>query len=334
MDQTHEQLIRAVYRHFMETAQWPKTRPLQVELRRLGNIGKLAVEIGRDKISCDRVSESGNCQLTLRGFAECEGAEPEIQRFLWTVRALVKRYIAEGNSTDVKLSELTAELQLSTLELRRLAELIRISPSLWRSLTSNASDLTLTPEQDLLYFEEVQNIGDFYAALQRAREDENVANQFRYPAGYTVPAPSGHPSKALSSSRYRLSDYVHPSRIDELRGVENSPFDLRRLIAMCEELNLCAENECLFASAMLTRAIVDHVPPIFGTTSFAQVTSSYAGSRSFKASMQHLENSARKIADSYLHLHIRQKEVLPTPTQVDFSRDLDVLLGEIVRILS
>jgi len=57
------------------------------------------------------------------------------------------------------------------------------------------------------------------------------------------------------------------------------------------------------------------------------------GSRSFKESMQRLDTSCRKIADSHLHIAIRKKEVLPTKTQVNFTNDVDVLLAEIVRLL-
>jgi len=49
--------------------------------------------------------------------------------------------------------------------------------------------------------------------------------------------------------------------------------------------------------------------------------------------MQHLQNSSRKIADSYLHSQIRAKETVPTKTQVEFRADIEVLIGEIVRIL-
>lgn len=48
--------------------------------------------------------------------------------------------------------------------------------------------------------------------------------------------------------------------------------------------------------------------------------------------MSRLENSSRKIADSYLHTKIRKKESLPNKTQVNFSNDIDVLLAEIIRI--
>jgi hypothetical protein len=76
---------------------------------------------------------------------------------------------------------------------------------------------------------------------------------------------------------------------------------------------------------------LDHVPPIFGCKSFAEVSNNYSGGKSFKESMKRLEDSSRKIADSYLHTQIRKSESLPNPTQVDFSNDLDVLLAEIAR---
>ena len=95
-----------------------------------------------------------------------------------------------------------------------------------------------------------------------------------------------------------------------------------------EELDLSFRNGCYLATAMLVRAILDHVPPIFGVTTFSAVVK-----KSFRESMLNLENSSRKIADQHLHGQIRDSETLPTARQVDFSPDIDVLLAEIVRIL-
>jgi hypothetical protein len=78
---------------------------------------------------------------------------------------------------------------------------------------------------------------------------------------------------------------------------------------------------------------MDHVPPIFGVSSFAEVASNYGGSRSFKESMSSLASAARKIADAHLHTQIRARESLPTATQVNFAPQLDFLLAEIVRLL-
>jgi hypothetical protein len=48
--------------------------------------------------------------------------------------------------------------------------------------------------------------------------------------------------------------------------------------------------------------------------------------------MLNLNNSLRKIADSYLHQPIRKKETLPNKTQINFKNDMDVLFAEIIRI--
>jgi hypothetical protein len=125
--------------------------------------------------------------------------------------------------------------------------------------------------------------------------------------------------------------FVNPARIAELQAVKSSTFDLTKLIQICHELNNAQITKSYISIIMLTRGLIDHVPPLFGATSFAQVASSYGGTKSFKDSMQHLENSSRKIADQHLHTRIRKKEVLPNFTQVDFSNDIDVLLAEIVR---
>jgi hypothetical protein len=85
---------------------------------------------------------------------------------------------------------------------------------------------------------------------------------------------------------------------------------------------------------MLTRAVLDHVPPLFGMATFTEVVNNYSGAHSFKETMKRLEGAARKIADGLLHGQIRRKEILPEPQQVNFAAEVDVLLAEIVRILS
>ena len=127
--------------------------------------------------------------------------------------------------------------------------------------------------------------------------------------------------------------YVHPDRLKELQTIKHHDFDLRKLLQLLEELDLSFRTGCYLAAAMLVRAVLDHVPPIFGVSTFAAVANNYAGTRSFRESMLNLENSSRRIADQHLHGQIRSSETLPTARQVDFSPDMDVLLAEIVRVL-
>lgn len=119
--------------------------------------------------------------------------------------------------------------------------------------------------------------------------------------------------------------YIDPARLAELQSLKTTEFDLTKLVRLCEEINICFSNKCYLATAMLTRAVLDHVSPIFGYENFIEVANNYSGAgRSFKDAMLHLANSSKKIADSYLHLQVRQKESLPNKTQVDFRSDLDV----------
>jgi hypothetical protein len=127
--------------------------------------------------------------------------------------------------------------------------------------------------------------------------------------------------------------FVDQARLEELQSIKSDQYDLTRVIQLCTELNFCNAHECHLAITMLTRALIDHVPLIFNAKSFSEVANNYSGPKSFKESMNHLEHSCRKIADSHLHVQIRAKEVLPNKTQVNFSNYLDVLLAEIVRLL-
>jgi hypothetical protein len=94
--------------------------------------------------------------------------------------------------------------------------------------------------------------------------------------------------------------YVSAIRIQELKEIKSEKFDLTKLIRLCEELNIAHANNLNLAVAMLLRSVLDHVPPVFSKASFSEVASNYGG-KSFKDTMQHLENGARKIADSHLH---------------------------------
>jgi hypothetical protein len=124
-------------------------------------------------------------------------------------------------------------------------------------------------------------------------------------------------------------EYVNTDRVNALRKIESPDYDLARLIRLCEEINIAYKNQCYMSVSMLLRSIVDHIPPIFGKSTFTEVVGGH-GNKSFKESMTHLDKGLRKIADSYLHSHIRRRESLPMAQQVHFSPMLDLLLAEVI----
>ncbi len=126
--------------------------------------------------------------------------------------------------------------------------------------------------------------------------------------------------------------YVDLQRIEDLRSLQ-ATFDTCKLVRLCEELNICFSNKAFFATAMLLRSVLDHIPPVFECKNFSELSNNFPGPKSFKSSMKNLQDSSRNISDATLHLHIRKKESLPAANQVDFKADLDVLLAEVHRIL-
>ena len=127
--------------------------------------------------------------------------------------------------------------------------------------------------------------------------------------------------------------FVDPIRLEELAELAPTKFDVSRLVRLCEELNIAFRYRSFHSVAFTTRAILDHIPPVFGASSFAEVANNYSGGRSFKDLALHLETVSRKVIDSLLHGQIRNSEALPTLAQVDVRQPLDTVLSEVVRIL-
>lgn len=129
-----------------------------------------------------------------------------------------------------------------------------------------------------------------------------------------------------------LDEYVSCKRIEQLLSIEDSDYDMTKLIQLCSELNFAYKNRCHLSIAMILRTIINHIPPVFGFSSFQQVVSNYSGGKSFKHLMDRLDGALRKIADNHLHKPISKKEILPEFTQVDFKAEIDCLLAEIIKI--
>ena len=64
-------------------------------------------------------------------------------------------------------------------------------------------------------------------------------------------------------------------RIAALEACAPSNPDFKKLVRFCDELNASYAQGCHLAVAMLTRAIFDHVPPVFGRQTFLEVANQY-----------------------------------------------------------
>jgi hypothetical protein len=147
------------------------------------------------------------------------------------------------------------------------------------------------------------------------------------------PFRQARPSTTADTSPVNPGNYVSEVRLVALRAIQSSQVDIRKLIRICEELNASWSQGSYYSITALLRALLDHVPPVFGQTNFAAVVAR-TGGKSLKEHMRALDAAARNNADLHLHEQIKRRHTLPNATQVDQRAHLDHLLGEIISKLS
>lgn len=326
-------ILTAIWSYFRQHNQWIPVRLLHQTCGGKSTAWPSLEQLGGSIVFEYKEGSVKYYHLTFLGILLTEEGETCEQLLRSYLAYVTEKSAAEPLRTHVHNQEIAKDLHLNPEQVALLGRLIRESPFSgsgsfgtheWNvEIPANVEDLP----QDLLAYVHERAMEQYdptvpVTAAQRASSfwiKRSEASQMR-----TRQEPKQEPSPG---------GYVDETRIAELQAIKSERFDLTRLIELCKELNICYLNECYFAVALLTRALLDHVPPIFGFDTFSKVANNCPGSRSFKESMQHLESSCRKIADAHLHIQIRSKEVLPTKTQVNFANDLDVLLAEIVRLL-
>lgn len=161
-------------------------------------------------------------------------------------------------------------------------------------------------------------------------EPEDAAAAFRLHARFGGVAVAVRDYFRRLEAKPRITaPYVSEELIAELSNSELPTLDLSKTRGMCEELNACYERDNFIACALLIRAIMSRVPPVFGQQTFEQVAAN--APRSVKKALTAMEETARAISDLHNHAVMRAREPLPTRCQIEpFRANMEVLLQEII----
>lgn len=128
------------------------------------------------------------------------------------------------------------------------------------------------------------------------------------------------------------SSYASLELIKKLELLDQKPLFTRKLTTLLDELNVAYESNMVYACHALLRAVLDHVPPIFGSKDFNAVADNYSWGRTDKAHMKALKDF-RNSADDALHKQIRKTDVLLELQGIPNHRALNVLLNEAVELI-
>jgi hypothetical protein len=123
--------------------------------------------------------------------------------------------------------------------------------------------------------------------------------------------------------------FLNAEVLVKLKSVKSLQLDVSKLTKMCEELNDAYARGNFISSALLLRAILNHVPPVFGETKFSEVVAQ--SGRSVKAILARLNDEARPIADLHTHFLMRSTEHLPTKNQIEpYKAGFEILMQEVL----
>jgi hypothetical protein len=112
---------------------------------------------------------------------------------------------------------------------------------------------------------------------------------------------------------------------------KHDSFNYKKLIKILGELNYNFAAGYQYASSMLIRAVLDHIPPIFGYTSFEEVVNNYSWDKTDKEYMKKLLDFKNN-ADDALHRQISEDQDLLEMDNLPNSNRINRLLQECLKI--
>ncbi|MER6477686.1 hypothetical protein [Streptomyces filamentosus] len=117
-------------------------------------------------------------------------------------------------------------------------------------------------------------------------------------------------------------------------AAQNTQWKIGKLLALCAELNDSYAAGHAYACAALIRAVLDHIPPVFGHRDFKQVAAqhTFTVQRTDKAHAQKLAGF-KDIADDALHRPISTNIPLITMNDIPEPARLRAVLHELVTLM-
>jgi len=131
-------------------------------------------------------------------------------------------------------------------------------------------------------------------------------------------------------SAEQSNEYINQDLINDF-GKKKDNFNYKKLICLLNELNSCYKLNYQYSSFMLIRAVLDHIPPLLGYSSFEEVVNNYSWSKTDKKYMKALLEF-RNEADDALHRPISNDQDLLEIENLPNSIRINRLLQECLKV--
>ncbi len=303
----HRAVLQALYDHFRSHGVWPEFDRVDRQLRRAAKIDVAQVAVGIPDMLLVTHAPRGIAprgrdlmRLTLAGIERCDGGEEDVELFLRALRWLA-RYEEEhdpetGETTVTVTSAMLAKgLRVPLREAGRLGRLFELlyferwgGEGSWRALDSD--DWHVRVGRDVRHFSRVKSVEEFI----EAREG------WLAPQAPTVAEPSSDPPTAMLGE---AGGYIDERVFDLIKQAHGGQWDCTKLLVLLRELDDNYRAGNAYAAHALLRALLDHVPPLFGQSSFTQVANNHQWGRTDGKYVKRLV-AFRDQADDVMHRQV------------------------------
>ncbi|MFD8750093.1 hypothetical protein ACFV0O_03785 [Kitasatospora sp. NPDC059577] len=283
------------------------------------------------------------------------------RRFLLVLRELANVYTETPSSPDavtrptITSGELSRRLGgISDDYLTALPGIFDHEPSTWhssRQVEVGSPNWAIQLRREILKYRDIQDLGDYVKrVVAQIPEPEIVTVHVGEPSSHVasetrsvtathigsvvtgniaaIASPAEAPAIAVSGPPL----YVETILIEGLEAkAETSAWSLDKLIQLAHELNSNYAAGNAYSCHTLLRAIIDHVPPLFGATKFEQVVANHSWGRTDKGYVTKLKDF-RAQADDVLHRHIEKHPSLITMDDMPPRAPLNTLLKECIEL--
>lgn len=314
-------VVQAVYDYFHETGTWPRFGEIDRRLDR----GRRRLDAGRivEGIPGSILQPLGSppaasleypMRLTLEGVARCAGSDDDVALFLRALRWMARQErqfqpatASEGAGARADSQQFMRGLKIAkrrTLDVQRLGAILMVERWGWISGgTSPDQNWSFALSRDVRRFSRVQTLDD-YRAVHESWVKETQ------PRILTTAPELTEPEQLPDGTLPANGSYVDRAVVAAIEAKQaTSVWKCDKLLQLIAELNDNYERQNGHAAHAMLRAVLDHVPPVFGLTDFAQVANNYGWSRTDNAYVKRLLE-AKLQGDEALHKTISRRSGL------------------------
>lgn len=343
-------LLTAIAQPWLDTGEWPRWVNVQHDfdlrdldaaaiydsLPRVGVEGPFAAEYGFTYHSrASAFGQRDRVRLTVAACLAATGLRMTVgEPFVQALRHMVDLYRNRSMADDevppliLRSGELEAALpHLKPWFIKVLPDLLSHEPSISTGGGAGIGDGSWEREvtRSVWQFRDVNSVEEY---IEKTTEIV-TAN-----AAQLAPAPvEAEQPPTITPGR---GPYVGLALLDDLEKAAqtSTQWQLHKLIALCQGLNDAYEAGNPYVCAAMIRAVLDHIPPVFGQPDFKQVAAQYSFTvrRTDKAHAQNLE-AFRPIGDDVLHRPIGPRVPVITMDNIPAPLRLNAVLHELLLLL-